>query len=88
MSVSGSLKSRPMDKLPVLTGKDFIKVLEKIGFSVVRTRGSHARLKHPDGRVTTVPLHRGVDLPKGLLRKIIREDLKMELQDFFELCGK
>jgi predicted RNA binding protein YcfA (HicA-like mRNA interferase family) len=74
-----------MDKLPVISGKDLIKLLNKIGFVLIRTKGSHARLKHQDGRVTTVPIHRGADLPKGLLRKIIREDIKLTLEEFIEI---
>jgi predicted RNA binding protein YcfA (HicA-like mRNA interferase family) len=69
----------------VLSGKDFIKILEKIGFVVVRINGSHHRMKHADGRVTTIPVHKNVDLPKGLMRKIIREDLKIELEEFEKL---
>ena len=34
------------------------------------------------GRVTTVPVHKSKDLPKGLMRKIIREDLKLSLEEF------
>ncbi len=74
-----------MDYLPVLSGKDLIKILERAGFAVVRVNGSHHRMKHEDGRVTTVPLHKDKDLPKGLLRKIIREDLKLTLTQFGEL---
>ncbi|HAK76822.1 MAG TPA: hypothetical protein DCR35_19065 [Runella sp.] len=44
--------------------------------------GSHHRVKHPDGRVTTVPVHKNEDLPKGLVRKIIREDLEMNFDEF------
>ena len=66
----------------VLSGKDMIKLLEKLGFSVVRINGSHHRLKHIDGRVTTIPVHKNDDLPKGLMRKIIREDLEMSLEAF------
>lgn len=74
-----------MDKLPVITGKELVKRLGTLGFTVIRTKGSHARLKHADGRVTTVPIHKGADIPKGLLRKIIREDVKMELEKFISL---
>lgn len=74
-----------MPQLPVISGKDFIKFLLSLGFIVVRVNGSHHRLKHPDGRVTTVPVHKNDDLPKGLLRKIIREDLDMELDEFVKL---
>jgi len=76
-----------MDKLPVLSGKDLLRLLERSGFVVVRVNGSHHRMKHADGRVTTVPVHGNKDLPKGLLRKIIREDLQMTLDQFVELIG-
>jgi predicted RNA binding protein YcfA (HicA-like mRNA interferase family) len=74
-----------MPQLPVITGKEFIKFLLSIGFILVRVNGSHHRLKHSDGRVTTVPVHKNEDLPKGLLRKIIREDLDMDLEEFLNL---
>ena len=77
-----------MPTLPIIPGKNLIKFLEKLGFIVVRINGSHHRLKHEDGRVTTVPVHGNEDLPKGLLRKIIREDLKMEVEHFVELWKK
>ena len=43
-----------MPKLPVLSGKDVIKALSKIGFTHVRTRGSHAILNKQTekGKVT------------------------------------
>ncbi len=76
------------ERLPVISGKEFIRFLEKIGFVQVRVNGSHHRMKHSDGRVTTVPVHRNDDLPKGLLRKIIREDLKFEQDDFNKTFAK
>lgn len=77
-----------MPQLPVISGKALLKFLQNIGFIIVRINGSHHRLKHPDGRITTVPVHKNQDLPKGLLRKIIREDLQLELNDFIELWKK
>ena len=74
-----------MPQLPVISGKEFLKVLQAIGFVVVRINGSHYRLKHLDGRITTIPVHKNQDLPKGLLRTIIREDLELDLESFFEL---
>lgn len=74
-----------MSKFPVISSKDFIKFLEKIGFIVTRTKGSHTRLQSEDGRATTVPVHGNKELPKGLLRKIIRQDLEMSLEEFIEL---
>jgi predicted RNA binding protein YcfA (HicA-like mRNA interferase family) len=48
-----------MTRLPRLKGKEVIRILEKHGFRVLRTKGSHNFLRHSDGRVTTVPVHSG-----------------------------
>ena len=64
------------------SGKKLVAKLQKMGFELVRIRGSHYRMKHPDGKVTTIPVHGNKDLPKGLMRKIIQEDLKMSIDDF------
>ena len=45
-------------------------------------------MKSDDGRFTSVPVHSGEDIPKGLLRKIIREDLEMTLGDFVQMYEK
>ncbi|AEI47191.1 type II toxin-antitoxin system HicA family toxin [Runella slithyformis] len=66
----------------VISGKELIRLLEKLGFEVIRINGSHHRVRHPDGRVTSVPVHKNEDLPKGLVRKIIREDLDMDFEEF------
>ena len=69
----------------VVSGKNLIKILERAGFDVVRINGSHHRMKHADGRVTTIPVHKNDDLPIGLLRKIVREDLQIEMNEFEKL---
>jgi predicted RNA binding protein YcfA (HicA-like mRNA interferase family) len=76
-----------MTKLPVLTGEWVVKALGKIGFNVIRQRGSHCYMEHPDGRATIVPLHKGETIGKGLLRKIIR-DVELERDEFMELLRK
>ena len=48
-------------------------VLRKIGFEVLRIKGSHHFLRHPDGRTTVVPIHSGETLGPGLLSKILRD---------------
>lgn len=60
-----------MPELPVLNARQVIAALKTAGFEVVRQKGSHVRLQHPDGRV--VPDHRGQDIGRGLLRKILRD---------------
>ncbi len=68
-----------MTSLPVVKAQTLIRALERAGFGIVRQSGSHVRLRHPDGRVVTVPAHRGQDIGRGLLRKILRDaDLTRE----------
>ena len=74
-----------MPKLPALTGNELIHVLEALGFRVTRQKGSHVRLFSADGRAITVPIHENKTLPKGLLRKIIREDMEMSMEDFLHV---
>lgn len=74
-----------MPKLPAISGKNFVIFLQSLGFIVVRINGSHHRLKHTDGRITTIPVHKNEELPKGLIRKIIPEDLDMDLEEFQSL---
>jgi len=72
-------------KIPILKPKEVIKVLEKLGFvNTRRSKGSHFRYCHPDGRKTTVPVHKGKDISKGLLRKILR-DIEISPEKFKKL---
>ncbi|MGI8867803.1 MAG: type II toxin-antitoxin system HicA family toxin [Mycobacteriales bacterium] len=58
--------------LPQLTGQQVIKALRRADFVHVSTRGSHAKLRHPDGRIVIVPLHRK-PLARGTLSSILRQ---------------
>ena len=62
-----------MTRLPRLTGERLIKTLQRAGFNDMRIRGSHHFLRHPDGRVTVVPVHTGETIGPGLLAKILRD---------------
>ncbi|MGO8757533.1 MAG: type II toxin-antitoxin system HicA family toxin [Terracidiphilus sp.] len=62
-----------MTRLPRIKGKELVRALERAGFTVDRSRGSHVFLRHPDGRTTTVPLHSGETIGPGLLRAILRD---------------
>lgn len=63
---------------PVVSGESLIKALGKEGWTVVRQRGSHVRLKKPGRRMAlVVPLHR--ELKRGTLAGILRDaDLSAE----------
>jgi predicted RNA binding protein YcfA (HicA-like mRNA interferase family) len=61
-----------------------VHALEKAGFEVIRVRGSHHVLRHPDGRGTSVPVHRNEDVRVGTLRGIIR-DCRLTVDEFVNL---
>ncbi|MCK5510910.1 type II toxin-antitoxin system HicA family toxin [Candidatus Parcubacteria bacterium] len=69
-----------MPKLPAISGKKVIKKLEKIGYSSIRQKGSHVRLRNSDNldcKPITVPVHKIIK--PGLLCKIIKDaDLSVE----------
>lgn len=70
-----------MTRLPRLTGKEVVAALQTAGFGVVRIKGSHHFLQHPDGRATVVPVHAGETIGPGLMAKILR-DCEMSHEDF------
>ncbi len=70
-----------MGKLPVLKPREVCRILESLGFSLARQRGSHLQYRHVDGRGTTVPNHPGRDLSPILLRQIAR-DIGMTAEEF------
>ena len=73
-------------KLPVTTGAEMVRALGQAGFNVVRIRGSHHVLQHPDGRATVVPVHAGETIGPGLTQKILR-DCGLNRKDFRKLLG-
>lgn len=65
-----------MPKLRRLSGPEIIAILEELGFTVTRAKGSHHRLKLDlDDRTcyTTVPVHGNRPLATGTLRAILRQ---------------
>jgi predicted RNA binding protein YcfA (HicA-like mRNA interferase family) len=58
--------------LPVLKPKEVVAILSRLGFVMVRQRGSHQQFRHFDGRATTVPAHPR-DLSPLLLRQICKD---------------
>lgn len=74
-----------MTHLPVISGREAITALQRIGYIVVRRRGSHSRLRdpsNPEHRPVTVPDHD--TLKPGTLRAILR-DANLTVAEFREL---
>lgn len=74
-----------MSKLPILTAKELISIIKSLGFEFIRQKGSHMFFQHKDGRTTIIPNHPGETLDRGLLNKIIKQDLQMDKNDFISL---
>jgi predicted RNA binding protein YcfA (HicA-like mRNA interferase family) len=62
------------ERLPSVKARDVVRALERAGFVVSRTSGSHCRLIHSTdpARKVTVPVHSG-DLKRGTLRAVISQ---------------
>ena len=68
-------------KLPLLSGRQVVKALERIGFVEVHRKGSHVKMKHADGRMIVFPFHDEIDrfTLKGALR-----DAEVSLEEFLK----
>ena len=74
-----------MPRLPVTSGREALKAVQRAGFVFDHQRGSHVTLRHPEtGRRVTVPIHSGKDLKRGTLRGIIR-DAGLSVEEFRRL---
>jgi predicted RNA binding protein YcfA (HicA-like mRNA interferase family) len=72
-------------QLPVVSGRQVVRALERAGYRIVRQRGSHIRLRdesNPNHFPVTVPDHK--NLKSGLLRQILR-DANLTVDEFLEL---
>jgi predicted RNA binding protein YcfA (HicA-like mRNA interferase family) len=71
-----------MGKLPMLSAKEVIRILNQLDFKFIRQEGSHMFFEHSDGRTTVIPNHPGRDIGRGLLNKIIKHDLQISREEF------
>ncbi|MBI3768135.1 MAG: type II toxin-antitoxin system HicA family toxin [Deltaproteobacteria bacterium] len=71
-----------MANLPVISGKECVNALLKLGYRQARQRGSHVRLVCEGLKSVTVPLHDTLD--RGTLRSILRA-IDLSVEDFVDL---
>jgi len=66
-------------KLPLVSGRQAVGALKRLGFEEVSRKGSHVKMKHPDGRLIVFPYHDEIDrfTLKGALR-----DADISTEDF------
>jgi len=74
-----------MTKLPVISGKQLIKALQKDGYYIRDQQGSHVHLRHPIKPPLTVPNHKTI--ARGTLKAIIKM-CSLSLAELLELLGK
>lgn len=72
-------------KIPIISGDDVIKALKKVGFEVVRQRGSHVSLhkRTPGGTLLTV-VPRKPEIKRGTLLSILRQ-ARVSKEEFLQL---
>jgi len=74
-----------MTNLPALKPKALISILQKAGWEIIRQKGSHVQLTHPNktGFRVTIPYH-NYDLAPGTINSIIKQ-MGMSKKEFEEL---
>lgn len=68
-------------KLPLLSGKQVLAALTRLGFAEVHRKGSHVKMKHSDGRIIVFPFHDEID--RFTLRGALR-DADVDLSAFIK----
>lgn len=74
------------ERLPRVPARKVIKVLEKLGFELVRQSGSHRIYKNDEGKRVTVPYHSGKILHPRILKRILA-DAGLTVEKFIELMN-
>jgi predicted RNA binding protein YcfA (HicA-like mRNA interferase family) len=76
----------PDGSLPSISADKLVRALKKAGFVEVRQKGSHlVLLNETSGKRVVVPMHKGKDIKKGLLRKIIELEANLTIDEFLKL---
>ena len=71
-------------KLPLLSGRQVLAALQRLGFEEIHRKGSHVKMEHPDRRRIVFPFHDEIDryTLKGAL-----QDASISIEEFLE-CVK
>ncbi len=70
-----------MTRIPALRASEVVRALQRLGFEFIRQRGSHIRLRHPDGRFVSVPDHGSRELRREFILEILKQ-AGVEVGDF------
>jgi len=75
------------EKLPRVEAKKIIRILNKLGFKLVRQSGSHKIFRDSEGKRVTVPYHSKKILHPKLLKSILR-DIEISVDEFKKLLRR
>ncbi len=71
-----------MSKLPVVTARDVIRIVERVGFEFDRQKGSPTvYIRTSDRRRVVVPVHKGRDVKPGTLHGLV-DDIGLSVEEF------
>jgi len=74
-----------MNKLPVVSGKEFLRLLLKYGCVLESVRGSHFKITNPsNGMWTIIPIHGNKDLSRGFTLNVLKNQLSIDVDKFVE----
>ena len=68
-------------KIPVLSGRQGLAALQRLGFVELHRRGSHVKMEHPDGRRIVFPFHDELD---RRTLKVALQDANIDIQPFLD----
>ncbi len=75
-----------MPRLPRVTAGEAIRAVEKSGFTLSRTSGSHMIYHDEEGKRVTIPFHAGKILHSKVLKNIL-SDAGLTIEQFQERLG-
>jgi predicted RNA binding protein YcfA (HicA-like mRNA interferase family) len=70
-----------LSKLQIIDAQTMEKLLFRLGYQRIRQKGSHVFYRHPDGKTTTVPHHKGRVLARPLIREIL-QDIEISVDEY------
>ncbi len=71
-----------MTELKPLKPEKLLKIVKKLGYGLIHVKISHYIFKNAEGKRIAIPVHKGKPIGKGLLLKIIKEDLQLTREEF------
>ncbi len=71
-----------MPKQPRVSATELVRAFERMDFTAVSQKGSHIKMKHPDGRTAVIPNHK--EIKAGTLKKGILNPLGISVSELIE----